>query len=165
MLPGSAELCAVTSATSNEFNSVPPSHEAAENKAKVRTKLRRESACCAFASRVGSTVLRLQLCEWAHGCADSGAIIINCKKATSEVPNNRVPCQNSNHLTASGLWANFALSSTRDGKPVWRNGRRDGLKIRSPQGGGGSSPSTGTTLSFEFFRNVRFQLIEPDIRF
>lgn len=30
--------------------------------------------------------------------------------------------------------------------PVWRNGRRDRLKICFPQGSGGSSPSTGTTL-------------------
>ena len=30
--------------------------------------------------------------------------------------------------------------------PVWRNGRRDRLKICFPQGSGGSSPSTGTTF-------------------
>jgi hypothetical protein len=30
--------------------------------------------------------------------------------------------------------------------PVWRNGRRDRLKICFPQGSGGSSPSTGTNL-------------------
>ena len=28
--------------------------------------------------------------------------------------------------------------------PEWRNGRRDGLKIRCPQGRVGSSPSSGT---------------------
>ena len=30
------------------------------------------------------------------------------------------------------------------GEPEWRNGRRDGLKIRCPQGRVGSSPSSGT---------------------
>ena len=30
------------------------------------------------------------------------------------------------------------------GMPVWWNGRRDGLKIRSWQQGVGSSPTTGT---------------------
>jgi hypothetical protein len=28
--------------------------------------------------------------------------------------------------------------------PVWRNGRRTGLKILGPQGRAGSSPATGT---------------------
>ena len=52
--------------------------------------------------------------------------------------------------------------------PVWRNGRRDGLKIRFSQGSGGSSPLTGTNyeaktlkdiLSLELF--LRYQRIDP----
>ena len=31
--------------------------------------------------------------------------------------------------------------------PRWRNGRRGGLKIRFPQGSGGSNPFLGTSLS------------------
>lgn len=32
-----------------------------------------------------------------------------------------------------------------DTRPEWRNGRRDGLKIRCPQGRVGSTPTSGTT--------------------
>ena len=42
--------------------------------------------------------------------------------------------------------------------PVWRNGRRDRLKICFPQGSGGSSPSTGTT--FKNRDNLRFFRIQ-----
>ena len=62
-IPGNDELWAETSATSSDVNSVPPSHEAAENKANVRTNMRRESARCAFARSVGSTILASQLGE------------------------------------------------------------------------------------------------------
>ncbi len=33
-----------------------------------------------------------------------------------------------------------------DTRPEWRNGRRDGLKIRCPQGHVGSTPTSGTTV-------------------
>src|SRR3954466_11193875 len=42
-------------------------------------------------------------------------------------------------------------------KPKWRNGRRAGLKIRSPQGGVGSSPTFGTDDS----RRLRRRPVPP----
>ena len=38
------------------------------------------------------------------------------------------------------------LQAGRWGRPRWRNGRRGGLKIRFPQGSGGSNPFLGTSL-------------------
>ena len=38
------------------------------------------------------------------------------------------------------------LQAGRWGQPRWRNGRRGGLKIRFPQGSGGSNPFLGTSL-------------------
>ena len=38
------------------------------------------------------------------------------------------------------------LQAGRWGRPRWRNGRRGGLKIRFPQGSGGSNPFLGTIL-------------------
>ena len=45
----------------------------------------------------------------------------------------------------SGKWRNEDLVwGSWSNEPEWRNGRRDGLKIRCPQGRVGSSPSSGT---------------------
>ena len=41
----------------------------------------------------------------------------------------------------------FAAIGAHFTMPEWRNGRRDGLKIRCPQGRVGSSPSSGTLES------------------
>src|SRR5271168_296600 len=40
-------------------------------------------------------------------------------------------------------------------EPKWRNGRRAGLKIRSPQGGVGSSPTFGTIQRKDLRRFLR----------
>lgn len=42
----------------------------------------------------------------------------------------------------------FGAISAHFTLPEWRNGRRDGLKIRCPQGRVGSSPSSGTFQSW-----------------
>ena len=52
--------------------------------------------------------------------------------------------------TATDAIENRACGGTLNGAeslacPLGETGRRNGLKIRSPQGGGGSSPPAGTT--------------------
>src|SRR5206468_5354607 len=49
-------------------------------------------------------------------------------------------CQSQTPLSC----AHARASATLGPPPVWRNGRRTGLKILGPQGRAGSSPATGT---------------------
>ena len=48
--------------------------------------------------------------------------------------------------SAKPLFSGSSPLAASSALPRWRNGRRGGLKIRSPQGGVGSSPSLGTKV-------------------
>jgi hypothetical protein len=47
----------------------------------------------------------------------------------------------------------YSAQFTMKKVPRWRNGRRGGLKIRFPQGSVGSSPSLGSKITSQKFKN------------
>ena len=85
---------------------------------------------------------RLPLHIWYHRQA------VRQRSAKPLFPGSNPGGTSTNNATNKGRY--IINISSKDNMPVWRNGRRTGLKIPSSQGRVGSTPTTGTKKRTKF---------------